>query len=196
MIISKPTFPKGKPFLSSGSVDIVNYCSDGFEIYQLNSPMHKKVFGVLIHCKTETEANKICENHQRWWRLLQNISLLEKSKTSFRDHVIFLAVVQVNDKFYERTKKENYLLNQNQSISLLKDLIRLCNVAKENSIIPILDDGSFLLTNVSDSHIILPLLVENSFDQKIVIIRAQSNQWQKWYINLQQELELRGLYRN
>ncbi len=166
MIKNKPTFPKGKPFLSSGSVELVNYCSDGFEIYQLNSPTNKSSFGVVIHCETENDADKICEKHQNWWRLLQNISLLEKSKTPFRDHVIFLASVQVNDKFHEITKNENYLLNEKQSIYLLKDLIRLCKVAKENGIIPILDEGSFLLTNVSDSFIIFPLFVANRFDQK------------------------------
>ena len=166
MIKNRPTFPKGKQFLSSGSVEFVNYCSDGFEIYQLTSPTNKSIFGVVIHCETETEADKISERHQNWWRLLQNITLLEKSKTPFRDHIIFSASVQVNDKFPRVSNIEKFLLNQKQSISLLEDLIRLCKVAKENNIIPILDEGSFVLTNVSDSFIIFPLFVANRFDQK------------------------------
>jgi SpoVK/Ycf46/Vps4 family AAA+-type ATPase len=166
MIKNRPTFPKGKLFLSSGSVEFVNYCSDGFEIYQLTSLTNKSIFGVIIHCENETEADKISEKHQNWWRLLQNITLLEKSKTPFRDHILFSASVQVNDKVQRVSNSENFLLNQNQALSLLEDLIRLCKIATENNLIPILDEGSFVPTNVGDSFIIFPLFVANRFDQK------------------------------
>jgi SpoVK/Ycf46/Vps4 family AAA+-type ATPase len=164
MIKNRPTFPKGKAFLSSGFVDIVQYSSDGFEIYQLTNPTNKNLFGVVIHCETDTESDKISENHQTWWRLLQNISILEKSNTPFRDHVIFLASVQVNDKFHEIKSIEKILLNQGQSISLLKDLIRLCKIGKENKLIPILDEGSFVSTKSDDSFVIFPLFVANRLD--------------------------------
>jgi len=166
MIKKRPSFPKNKPFLSSGTVGIVQYSSDDFEIYQLNSLTNNNFFGVVVHCKTDTEADKISEKHQNWWMLLQNISILETSKIPFRDHVVFLASIQVNDKFYQATQIEKNLLNQNQSVSLLEDLIRLCKIAKENNLIPIIDEGSFISKKVSDSFVIFPIFEVSHLDKK------------------------------
>jgi SpoVK/Ycf46/Vps4 family AAA+-type ATPase len=166
MIKNRPSFPKGKPFLSSFTVGIVQYCSEGFEIYQLNNPANKNIFGIVVHCKTDIEADKISEKHQNWWRLLQKISILETSKIPFRDHVIFLASVQFDDKFQHFTDIEKNLLNQNQSIALLEDLIQLCKIAKENNLIPTIDEGSFVLTKVIDSFVIFPIFVVSLLEGK------------------------------
>ena len=165
MIKKRPSFPKGKAFLSSGFVDIVQYYSDGCEIYQLKNPPRKNLFGVVIHCETDTDADKKCERYLEWWGLLQNISLLEKSKVPFRDHVIFLASIQVNENFQPITNTEKILLNQNQSVSLLKNVIKSCKIAEENNFIPIIDDGSFVLAFFSDSFAIFPFVIVDNLNE-------------------------------
>jgi SpoVK/Ycf46/Vps4 family AAA+-type ATPase len=166
MIKNRPTFPKGKEFLSSGSVDIVNYCSDGFEIYKLTHPIDKNLFGIIIHCETEIETDKVSELHQKWWNLLQNIIVREKSKILFRDHFIFLASIQVNEKFCYIKKGDEKLPDQNQSIILLEDLIKICKIARENNLTPIIDEGSFVLTTCDNFFVMFPLFIANRFSQK------------------------------
>jgi len=166
MIKKRPSFPKGKAFLSSGIVDIVHYCSDDFEIYQLINPANKNLFGIAIHCENETDADKNYENLQNWWRILQNISPLEKKNISFRDHVICLASIQVNENFLPITNTEKILLNQNQSVSLLKNLIRSCKIAKEKNLIPIIDVGSFILARANDTYVIFPLVIISRLKQE------------------------------
>lgn len=166
MIKNRPSFPKGKEFLSSGSVVTARCCSDGLEVYQLINPTQKNLFGVVIHCETDTEAVAIGEIHQDWWMLLQNISILEKTKIAFRDHFIFLAAIQFDHNFQEIKIGGKKLLTQNQSISLLKDLIRLCKLAKESNLIPIVDEGSFVLATADDVSVIIPLFIANRFDYK------------------------------
>lgn len=159
MIKNRPSFPRGRPFLSSGIIDTVTFCSGDYEIYQLASGMgDNEVFGINVHCKDENEVKKIFNNHKKWWQLTGTTILQEKNSIPFRDHFLLSMVIRIDKKTCKAPVKKG-LFNQNQSILLLQNLLQWGKIARENEIVPIIEMDSYLVRETGESFIVIPLIV-------------------------------------
>jgi SpoVK/Ycf46/Vps4 family AAA+-type ATPase len=162
MITNRPSLPKGKQFLSSGTVDSVQYCNEGLELYRLKKSNEKNIFGVAIQSETPIDAEKESEIYLNWWRLTQKIVIIEKKFLTIRGHIFFLASMKIQGIIPKSENRSYPLLNQEMSIALFQNLIHLCKKASSQSLVPIIDEDSFLVITQEDSIAIIPLFVTNS----------------------------------